>query len=303
MAQTLYASFADASLAEKAAGALLDYGVLQEDISLVANNERGQAQRTEGSNLDATGAAPATAAGVGRGAGNVGDRAIDDTKSIGHSVAQAGDRVAGAVTGAVGADNASANFHAAADQHAVGADARAAMAGNEPAVHGSAAQADAGYVTGTDLNADRTVYTTGGGTGGTVATDAQDDTAMSAKHGLSTTTPQDAGAGAVKGAGIGLVLGAIAAFAVPGVGWAIGGGALASALGATALAAGAGAIAGGVTGYLKDQGVPGEAAERYHGTIENGGALLAIHVPSGKVDQAEASQIIAKYGGGDVSTY
>ena len=44
MAQTLYASFADAALAEKAAGALLDYGVRQEDISLVANNERGQSQ-------------------------------------------------------------------------------------------------------------------------------------------------------------------------------------------------------------------------------------------------------------------
>ena len=38
----LYASFADASLAEKAAGALLDYGVRQEDISLVAHDNYGQ---------------------------------------------------------------------------------------------------------------------------------------------------------------------------------------------------------------------------------------------------------------------
>ena len=129
---------------------------------------------------------------------------------------------------------------------------------------------------------------------------------MSAKHGLSTTTPEDAGSGAVKGAGIGLGLGAVAAIAslfIPGVGLVTGAGALATALGGAALTAGAGAIAGGVTGYLKDQGVPGEAAQRYHGAVENGGALLAIHVPSGKVEQAEAEQIVAKYGGADVSTY
>ena len=132
MAQVLYASFADASLAEKAAGALLDFGVRQEDISLVSNNERGQAQKTEGAALNAAGTVPHTAAGVGRGAGNIGDRAVDDTKSVGHSIAQAGDRVAGAVAGAVGADNTAANFQSAADQHAAGADARAAMAGNDP---------------------------------------------------------------------------------------------------------------------------------------------------------------------------
>ena len=38
----LYASFADASLAEKAAGALLDFGVRQEDITLVAHDEYGK---------------------------------------------------------------------------------------------------------------------------------------------------------------------------------------------------------------------------------------------------------------------
>ena len=38
--QTLYASFADSSLAERAAGALLDYGVRNEDISLVAKEHK-----------------------------------------------------------------------------------------------------------------------------------------------------------------------------------------------------------------------------------------------------------------------
>ena len=42
----LYASFADAAMAEKAAGALLDYGVRQEDISLVANDQYGQTRES-----------------------------------------------------------------------------------------------------------------------------------------------------------------------------------------------------------------------------------------------------------------
>ena len=75
------------------------------------------------------------------------------------------------------------------------------------------------------------------------------DTDAAAKHGISTTTPEDAGEGAVKGTGIGLgvgILASLAALTVPGVGLVLGGGALAAALGATALTAGAGAIAGGV---------------------------------------------------------
>src|SRR4051812_39165893 len=42
MADTLYASFADPSLAEQAAGALLDHGVKNEDISLVAGEQYGR---------------------------------------------------------------------------------------------------------------------------------------------------------------------------------------------------------------------------------------------------------------------
>src|SRR5581483_8713510 len=87
MAQTLYASFADASLAEKAAGALLDYGVRAEDLSLV----------TRGTTTDA------------------GDRVVEGTAAAGNGVA-----------GAVGAQGAAANYQAAADQRAATATSEAA---------------------------------------------------------------------------------------------------------------------------------------------------------------------------------
>jgi len=208
----LYASFADASLAEKAAGALLDFGVRQEDITLVAHDEYGKTRASYGT----------TTAGVG----------VYDA----------------------------------------------------PAVPGDLNPLDQG---GPDSM-------------------AHGDTDVAAKHGISTTTPEDAGQGAVEGAGIGIgvgILASLAALAVPGVGLVLGGGLLASALGATALTAGAGAVAGGVTGYLKEQGVPGHAADSYHGAVEQGGAMLSINVPSGNVDAATAEQVIAKYGASNVNSY
>ena len=194
----LYASFADAIQAEKAAGALLDYGVLQEDVSLVAHDEYGKTR-----------------------ASNVGE-------------------------------------------------GRVRVYNNDSAA------------------------------------EPKSDTENSAKHGISTTTGADAGAGAIKGTGVGLgvgVLASIAALAVPGIGTVLGAGLLASALGATALTAGAGAIAGGVTGYLKDQGVPSDAAQHYHNAVEQGGAFLSINVPSGKVDAATAQEVLGKYGAGNVNSY
>ena len=47
MSQTIYASFTDVFQAEKAAGALMDYGVRREDLSLVANNPNGLRQEQE----------------------------------------------------------------------------------------------------------------------------------------------------------------------------------------------------------------------------------------------------------------
>ena len=289
----LYASFADASLAEKAAGALLDYGVRQEDISLVAHDDYGQARTSS------------TATGIGRGASSAGDGAVDMTKSAGDRLAQGGDRVAGAVTGAFGAEGTAAGYDTGASERAGRADVRTGMAGDEAGVHGSASQAGSTGVysapasgVGGDLNPlDQ---------GAPDSAASQGDTATAAKHGISTTTPEDAGEGAVKGTGIGLgvgILASLAALTIPGIGLVLGGGALAAALGATALTAGAGAIAGGATGYLKDQGVPHEAAERYHSTVSGGGAVLSINVPSGDVDQATAEAVLSKYGAGDVNAY
>lgn len=285
----LYASFQDAALAEKAAGALLDYGVRKEDVSIVANDAYGQSRTSQVGD---------TAATAGRGVANVGDGVVDHTKQAGDRLAQAGDRMAGAVTGAVGATGAAAGFEAGADQRAANADTRSVMAHNEGMVHGS------------DL------YNTATSYGSTVEagpvglrdeeTESSGDYDTAAKHGISTTTPEDAGQGAVKGTEIGLGLGILAGVAsllVPGVGLVLGGGALASAIGAAALTAGAGAIAGGVTGYLKEQGVPGEAAQRYQGTVENGGAVLNVSLPSGDVDQATAEAVLSKYNAADVHSY
>jgi hypothetical protein len=188
MAQTLYAAFDDAAMAEKAAGALLDHGVRAEDVSLVA-----------------------TAEGVGYKGGDVPER---ETRP--------------------------------------GA------------------------------------------------------TAAAAKGGISTTTVGDAESGAVKGAGIGLGLGTLAALLslmIPGVGLVTGGGALATALAAAAGTTAAGAATGGVYGYLKDQGVPDAAASDYERSLKNGGAVMAITLPSGDIDQATVSSILAKYNARGVQTY
>ena len=257
----LYASFADAALAEKAAGALLDYGVRQEDISLVANDQYGQAR-----------------------------------ESYTTQTADADYNTAGTSTGAYGTEGTAAGYSAA--DPALGVNPAlgtgAGVAGRNVGVYDNPATA----TTTGDINPmDQ---------GGTDSAAAQGDVETAAKHGISTTTPEDAGSGAVKGTGIGLgvgILASLAALTIPGVGLVLGGGALAAALGATALTAGAGAIAGGATGYLKEQGVPADAAERYHGAVTNGGAVLSVSIPSGKVDQATAESVLSKYGAADVNAY
>ncbi len=257
----LYASFSDAAMAEKAAGALLDYGVRQEDLSLVANDQYGHARES----YSAQTADPAYAAGAN--------------------------------TGAFGSEGTSAGY--SAGQPALGT---GSTLGSVSSMEGRSV--------GVYNNADSVVGTSGDlnplDQGGPDSAAAQGDVETAAKHGISTTTPEDAGEGAVKGTGIGLGLGilaSLAALAVPGVGLVLGGGALAAALGATALTAGAGAIAGGATGYLKEQGVPGDVAERYHGAVASGGAVLSLNIPSGKVDLTTAEGVLSKYGAADMNAY
>ena len=245
MANTIYASFADAALAEKAAGALLDHGVRAEDISVV-NSRTGTDQLENVPDRDYT------------------NRQLDDTVAT------------TAVSGTYVTTSAATTWP-----------------GND--TNPDAARLTyAGSVFGTDYVAPETDL------------DKGPDPERSAKEGISTTTAADAGAGAVKGAewgiGVGVIAG-IASLIIPGVGLVLGGGALATALAGVVATTGAGAAAGAVTGYLKDQGMDDQAAENYDRAIKNGGAIIAVTVPSGNVDEFAVQQVLDKYGAANVNRY
>lgn len=319
MAQTIYASFADASLAEKAAGALLDYGVRNEDISLVSR-ERGTDDTNDTNDTNDTtrrdytahsatlaereGTTTSTAYADRNDAVNAGDSAWQGTESAGNKIGEGMDRAGARVAGAFGATGTEANLDRAADEHRMearddanksGANFRAATDMDETSGARTYDRTDTNY---TDRDSNTTVIDHSTGQG--------DRTELAAKQGLSTTTPGDAAAGAAKGAGIGLgvgVLAALASLVVPGFGLVVGGGALATAIAGAAGATAAGAVAGGVHGYLKDQGVPDQAAMDYDHAVKNGGAVLAVSVPSGDVDEATCREVLAKYNASNVNTY
>jgi uncharacterized protein (TIGR02271 family) len=122
------------------------------------------------------------------------------------------------------------------------------------------------------------------------------------KTGVTTTTGADAARGAAKGAGVGVVvgvLGALACLTIPGFGLVMGGGALATAVAAAAGTAVGGAVVGSVAGYLDDQGVPNHVSQRYQDTVNQGGAVVAVTLPSGKCDEIAGRDILAKYQGTD----
>jgi hypothetical protein len=129
---------------------------------------------------------------------------------------------------------------------------------------------------------------------------------LMAKVRPSPTTGADAGAGAVKGGAIGLGVGALAAMTtlfIPGVGWVIGGGALAAALGGAAAVSGAGAAAGAVYGYFKDQGIREDAAQGFDRRFRAGGSILAVHMPSGAAGESKIRQLLEKYGGEELQIH
>jgi len=126
--------------------------------------------------------------------------------------------------------------------------------------------------------------------------DTSDNVETVGKEGLTTTTPQDAAAGAAVGSGVGLVAGILlgaAALAVPGVGLVLAGGALATALGAAAATTAAGAVAGGVAGYLRDMGMPEHAAQQAADRLHEGDYLLSIVADSARYD--DLKQLLIKY--------
>jgi len=116
------------------------------------------------------------------------------------------------------------------------------------------------------------------------------------KEGITTTTPQDAAAGAAVGTGVGLVAGllaAAAALAIPGVGFVLAGGALAAALGGAAATAAAGAVAGGAVGYLRDMGMPEHAAQRVADRLHEGDYLLSVVADAAQYDDLKT--LLIKY--------
>ncbi|MGE0489314.1 MAG: hypothetical protein AB7S38_08885 [Vulcanimicrobiota bacterium] len=124
------------------------------------------------------------------------------------------------------------------------------------------------------------------------------DAAKKATDGVTTTTAADALEGAKEGGLAGLALGAVAGLAsliIPGFGIVLGGGAVATAIGAAIGTGVAGAAAGGVAGYLKDMGVEEAIARDYGKVIEEGGAVVSVTLPSGKVDEAKARMLLSKY--------
>jgi hypothetical protein len=290
MAQTLYASFADASLAEKAAGALMDFGVKPEEISLVSNEATYSKRDYTAHSATLEERRSTDTYEHGNRVADAGGSAWDATKGAGDKIAEGGDRLAAGVSGAVGADNAAINYETAADERDARADER-----------WDQSKAEGRETVGTDRT-----YNTDYTDRDIDDSNEADKTEKEAKYGISTTTPGDAAAGAAKGAGIGLGLGALAALAslmVPGVGLVIGGGALATALAGAAGATAAGAVAGGVHGYLKDQGVPDHIAADYNRSIENGGAVMSINISNSEVTESEVRQILNKYGAGNIGTY
>ncbi|BDI32318.1 hypothetical protein CCAX7_43690 [Capsulimonas corticalis] len=116
------------------------------------------------------------------------------------------------------------------------------------------------------------------------------------KMGITTTTVEDAKAGAAVGTGIGMVAGLLAAAAaitIPGFGIVLAGGALAAALGATVATTAAGAVAGGVAGYLRDMGMAEHAATRYADRVAEGDYLIAARIDPSDYDNIK--RLLEKY--------
>ena len=123
-----------------------------------------------------------------------------------------------------------------------------------------------------------------------------------ASKGITFTTPEDARAGAAKGAGIGLgvgILAGLAAIALPGIGLVLASSVVATAAAGAVGAGVAGAISGGIYGYLRDQGTDDYTAEAIRGRFEAGEIIVEF-----QCDTVEESSTVrglsAKYGGEQV---
>jgi hypothetical protein len=262
MSNILYASFSDALSAERAVGALLDHGVRKEDVSVVSSHN---AKTIEHPRSDVEGVAYEPIFGYN------------------------------AALGAVAVPPIYTDIPA-----------RSAPAGEAEGVPRSEVSASSELPDAQrNLNDNTNQAAASGARGAGDYVDTSKDTEDVAKSGITTTTAKDAEEGALKGtawgAGLGILAG-LAALIVPGVGLVYGGGALALAIAGAAGTTAAGAAAGAVTGLLVDQGVDVKSAEDYQDTIDKGGALFAVTVPSGAVSEENAQHLLLKYGSFTIST-
>lgn len=287
MSNTLYAAFADATLAEKAAGALLDHGVRAEDLSLVQHESRYNMPTTV---AEDTGVSP-------RMEGEMTGATIDSPGIVGAGTYTPPINETTTPTSNIGAYVDTTDMDMVDDVPPTMSRSEAETYMEEDDFATARNQADYDR----EIRRDSFVDTDD-------KTRANDpvNAEKSAKHGISTTTGADAGHAAITGGAWGLGLGAAAALAsllIPGVGIVVGGGALATAIAGLVATTGAGAAVGAVTGYLKDQGVEEHVAQKYGEAVAGGGAILALHVPSGDVDEVKARELLEKYGASNVNTY
>lgn len=137
----------------------------------------------------------------------------------------------------------------------------------------------------------------------TSSVDTVENVSVVANSGITVTTGQDAAAGAAVGTGIGLVAGLIAAAAaitIPGFGLVLAGGALAAAAAATVATTAAGAVAGGITGYLRDMGMPEHAVINATDRLMEGDYLIAITAETTNYDSIKKT--LVKYNAVSVDT-
>ncbi len=317
MANTIYASFADPTMAERAAGALLDFGVRPEDLTVVRSSDAAVQNVEGGATMP-----PKTGESISRTdytttvaednvrTGAVTDMTVDDTdladKNL-RSNAAMGTSVTDDIR--MRRDEASIRSRDAMESNPSDYVPDDSDEDVDSTAVGEIGHTNDGWSDGADGATDRDMSRDYDASRASDDRDSEDRVAgieKSAKEGISTTTGADAGVGAAKGAGWGLgvgILAALASIAVPGVGLVLGGGALAAALGGLVATTGAGAVAGAVTGYLKDQGVEEHVAQDYQKTVEQGGAMLAVSLPSGPVDEAKGRDILSKYGATNLNAY
>jgi hypothetical protein len=121
---------------------------------------------------------------------------------------------------------------------------------------------------------------------------------------ITTTTAEDAEAGAAAGAGVGAAVGLLAGAAslfVPGFGLVMAAGPLAWALGGAVGTAAAGAAAGGVLGGLRDMGADEQAVTHYENAIRQGSTFLSAR--SDELSAADMRQLLLKYNATSLRDY